>query len=251
MTTTEIGVSSLLTLVATVAGARISSRVCRNYGALASFRLSLASLAASYLGIAITVRGHGQMYLYYVWNVLFGCSIGWFYPTERVLFCILATPASSSTTEEGAATTTKAEAAASVVTVASNGSPVDYGSSAVLLSPYDGLSENTAAVEDVPRNRNPCTKDYYANQDIRTNDHFNSTAAQQAPCSTSFDVPPPPSTMVVVMGIIQSVNSVLAWLPTLLFSVLNEIPGLSLRYAVASQSVLVLVGLVASFRIHL
>jgi len=148
MNSSQIGISGLIMLLSTIFGARMSSFVCTRFNPLTSFRLSIVSIAIANAGIAIFVKGSNSLYAFYVFTALLGASLGWLYPTEKVLFCTLA--------------------------------------------PLGKEAET--------------------------------------------------------MGVILAVHNLLAWLPPLLFSVLNE-AGFSLRWAVASQDLILVLSLIVSLGI--
>lgn len=90
MTSPQIGIANLLTLLSTLAGTRLSNFCCYRWNALRSFQLCLSTMALTFAGTSLLVHGPGQVHLYYFFSCGLGVTMGWYLPTERVLFCALA-----------------------------------------------------------------------------------------------------------------------------------------------------------------
>jgi MFS-type transporter involved in bile tolerance (Atg22 family) len=89
MTPTQMGITNICTLLATLPGAAVAPWVAHHGNPLLSFRLSLVSFAMAISLTVFFVRGPDQIILYMISNTLIGFSLGWQLPTERVLYCTL------------------------------------------------------------------------------------------------------------------------------------------------------------------
>jgi len=89
MTTIEIGIAHFLMLMGAFPGSLFSQLVMRKTNPLTSFRMSvlLYSIATAMPGAFL--RGPNEKEYAYVVALLWGISIGWMVPSQRVLFCTL------------------------------------------------------------------------------------------------------------------------------------------------------------------
>ena len=89
MTSAQIGIVNLVTLLSTVVGAKLASYLAQRINPLKSFQLCLLCLIINTACTAWFVTGPDQLYLYMMFQCILGMSFGWLMPTERVLFCTL------------------------------------------------------------------------------------------------------------------------------------------------------------------
>lgn len=89
MNSAQIATCSLVGLLSTFVGTRLSSYVCKKFDPLISFRCSIMVFLLAILGTVLFVSGPQQIPLYYVFAAIEGVSLGWIVPTEKVLLCSL------------------------------------------------------------------------------------------------------------------------------------------------------------------
>jgi UMF1 family MFS transporter len=88
MTGTEIGIFFLVTLVATLPGSRIGAIITSRTNPNISWRLSMAFLMTTAIAGAF-ILDKGMNIVAYVWGVVIGLGLGWFYPVENLVFSML------------------------------------------------------------------------------------------------------------------------------------------------------------------
>jgi Na+/melibiose symporter-like transporter len=89
MNSSQIAACSLVSLLSTLLGTRVSSYVCDQFDPLISFRGSILIFLLAIIGTVLFVSGPQQIPLYFVFAAIEGISLGWIVPTERVLLCSL------------------------------------------------------------------------------------------------------------------------------------------------------------------
>lgn len=90
MSGTEIGIVFLTTLVASVPGAKLGSYyVTSKTNPNTSLKINLLVFSVVTVAAAFTLSGPDVAYLAYVYGVLWGAILGWFYSTENVFFSLV------------------------------------------------------------------------------------------------------------------------------------------------------------------
>ena len=85
MSGTEIGMFFIITLIGALPGAYIGALVTRLTGPSVSWRLSMISLAALATVGGLTLSPDTPA-LSYLWGIVVGMALGWFYPVEALYF---------------------------------------------------------------------------------------------------------------------------------------------------------------------
>lgn len=89
MSGTEIGIVFLTTLLASVPGSKLGSIVTNRTNPNTSWKISLSVFSIVTFGGAFALSGPDRSYLAYVWGVMWGVILGWFYSTENLFFSMV------------------------------------------------------------------------------------------------------------------------------------------------------------------
>jgi len=86
MSGTEIGIVFLTTLIASVPGSKLGSIVTKKTNPNTSLKIDLTLFSIVTFGGSFALSGPDRAYLAYVWAVMWGVILGWFYSTENLFF---------------------------------------------------------------------------------------------------------------------------------------------------------------------
>lgn len=89
MNATSIGTVILAVLFFTIPGAKISTFVCAKTNPVTSMKLALLLFFVTTAAASFVLQSKDQKNLSYVFTSCWGISIGWFFPTENLLFSML------------------------------------------------------------------------------------------------------------------------------------------------------------------
>lgn len=89
LTGLEIAKTSLILMVGNLAGSLLSKKVCALVNPLNSYRLGLFALGVCITCSTIYLDGPRKVNEVYVTGGMWGLTMGWTYPSQRVLFCTL------------------------------------------------------------------------------------------------------------------------------------------------------------------
>lgn len=89
MSGSEIGIVFLTTLIASVPGSKLGSIVTKRTNPNTSWKICLTIFSIVTFGGAFALSGPERSYLAYVWGVMWGIILGWFYSTENLFFSLV------------------------------------------------------------------------------------------------------------------------------------------------------------------
>mmetsp|Transcript_17058 Transcript_17058/g.36857 ORF Transcript_17058/g.36857 Transcript_17058/m.36857 type:complete len:530 (+) Transcript_17058:80-1669(+) len=88
MDTTQVTIIFLVTLLSSIPGAKFGQLIAKKTNPIISWKINLVVFSAVTAAGAFTLTGPSRQNLCYVFGVLWGVLLGWFYPLENVIFTL-------------------------------------------------------------------------------------------------------------------------------------------------------------------
>ncbi|KAL7542812.1 hypothetical protein ACHAXR_012126 [Thalassiosira sp. AJA248-18] len=88
MTGTEVGIVFLVTLVSTIPGSKLGEIISKKTTPITSWKINLVTFMAITAVGSFVLTGPDRKSICYVFGVLWGSMLGWFYPLENVIFAM-------------------------------------------------------------------------------------------------------------------------------------------------------------------
>ena len=89
MSAQQVAYISLILLASNLPGSIVSKWACQRFNPLGSYRAGLLFLAGTIAAASAALTGPERRNLIYLFAALWGMTVGWMYPSQRVLFCTL------------------------------------------------------------------------------------------------------------------------------------------------------------------
>jgi MFS-type transporter involved in bile tolerance (Atg22 family) len=89
MSAQQVAYITLILLASNIPGSLVAKWACQRSNPLFSYRAGLLSFAGSIAAASAVLTGPERRNLAYLFASLWGMTLGWMYPSQRVLFCTL------------------------------------------------------------------------------------------------------------------------------------------------------------------